>query len=292
MPDTPPQTNCVLWSLDRETFQTIQAAQALESRTKSNQFLHEAQCLASLTGYHQRKLGSTMKRTQYLNGATIVAEGDAVSTVYVVESGVVAISSDSLSAEGLQAKFPVPNKLPYAPVAGSANHVPADALAATEGFFLGRQVILGAAGTEHADAFDDEAGTSTSSTTMRAVGAVWVSHFDLATFEAVLGPAKDVLSSGIHDDFGSGVGGRAEGPVAGLSQGDFEELAFLGEGAYGKVILARCVKEGCRLHGKEYAIKALSKKQVLEQNHVAQVKSERDMLIELHHPFVLGMEAR
>jgi hypothetical protein len=30
---------------------------------------------------------------------------------------------------------------------------------------------------------------------------------------------------------------------------------------------------------------------VVEQNHVAQVGSERDMLIELHHPFVLGMEA-
>ena len=69
------KTNCVLWSLDRETFQTVQAAQALESRTKSNQYLHEAQCLSALRGYHQRKLGSTMKRTQFLNGEVIVKEG-------------------------------------------------------------------------------------------------------------------------------------------------------------------------------------------------------------------------
>jgi len=290
-------TNCVLWSLDRETFQTVQAAQALESRTKSNQYLHEAQCLSSLRGYHQRKLGSTMKRVQFLNGEKIVTEGDAISRCYIVESGVVAISSESLSAEELATKFPVPNKVPYEPaLSPKGEHkmppLPDGAMVATEGFFLGRQIVAGAAGLEEgSDPFDEETHTSTSSTTMTAIGAVWVSYFDLSTFEAVLGPIKDVLSAGIDDDFGSGIGVRELGPVKGLSQEDFEELAFLGEGAYGKVILAKCIKQDCRLYGKEYAIKSLSKKQVVEQNHVAQVASERDMLIELHHPFVLGMEA-
>jgi len=242
-----------------------------------------------------------MKRTQFLNGEVIVKEGATNSKCYIVESGMVAISSESLGEEELAAKFPVPNKIPYerssSQSVGSptASHktpaIPGGAMVATEGFFLGRQVILGANGVAEADPFDEAAKTSTSTTTMKAVGAVWVSHFDIATFEAVLGPVKEVLSTGIDDDFGSGVGVRELEPVKGLSDSDFEEIAFLGEGAYGKVTLAKCIKEDCRLYGKEYAIKSLSKKQVVEQNHVAQVGSERDMLIELHHPFVLGMEA-
>ena len=66
-----------------------------------------------------------------------------------------------------------------------------------EGCFLGRQVLLGAAGmvdpansASTNDPFDAATGQSIPTATIRAEGQVWVSHFTLEQFETQLGPIK------------------------------------------------------------------------------------------------------
>lgn len=64
----------------------------------------------------------------------------------------------------------------------------------------------------------------------------------------------------------------------------FDLLKLIGEGAFGKVILVRN-----RLNKKIYAMKVLSKKLLRKKNNVQYMKSERDILTRISHPFVVPL---
>lgn len=64
----------------------------------------------------------------------------------------------------------------------------------------------------------------------------------------------------------------------------FEIVGLLGEGANGKVFLA-LKKKG----GKYYAIKAINKKKIMQENKQHEVFRERQALIMLDHPNIVKM---
>lgn len=65
---------------------------------------------------------------------------------------------------------------------------------------------------------------------------------------------------------------------------DFTVIRVLGKGAFGKVMLVRC-KEDAKI----YAMKALSKQQLLERNEVTHTKTERKALESTHHPYLVHL---
>ena len=65
-----------------------------------------------------------------------------------------------------------------------------------------------------------------------------------------------------------------------LTEDNFEIIRVLGRGAFGKVNL--CVKKDTR---ELYAIKIISKAEIIERGHIDQIKSEKDILVEMNHPF-------
>ena len=64
----------------------------------------------------------------------------------------------------------------------------------------------------------------------------------------------------------------------------FDLLKVIGEGAFGKVILVRNI-----LDNRKYAMKVLSKKLLKKTNNIAYMKSERDILTKIEHPFVVQL---
>lgn len=64
----------------------------------------------------------------------------------------------------------------------------------------------------------------------------------------------------------------------------FDLLKLIGEGAFGKVILVRNL-----LDSQLYAMKVISKKLLKKKNNVAYMKSERDILTKVSHPFVVSL---
>jgi len=74
-----------------------------------------------------------------------------------------------------------------------------------------------------------------------------------------------------------------EGPKK-LMFDDFTVLKTVGQGAYGKVFQVRC-----KLNNQIYAMKVMNKRFLLDENAVHYTKSERDVMIQMRHPFIIDM---
>jgi hypothetical protein len=72
-----------------------------------------------------------------------------------------------------------------------------------------------------------------------------------------------------------------------LTVHDFDLLKIVGKGAFGKVLLVR-KKQGTG-GGKIYAMKILKKSMIVEKNQVEHAKSERDILFEIKHPYIVRL---
>jgi ribosomal protein S6 kinase beta len=64
----------------------------------------------------------------------------------------------------------------------------------------------------------------------------------------------------------------------------FELLKLIGEGAFGKVIMVRN-----RLNQELYAMKVITKKLIRKKNNIDYMKSERDILTKINHPFIVNL---
>lgn len=69
-----------------------------------------------------------------------------------------------------------------------------------------------------------------------------------------------------------------------VSVADFELLNLVGKGSFGKVIQVRKINTG-----EIFAMKVLSKRHIVEHNEVAHTKSEKNILMKLQHPFLVGL---
>jgi cAMP-dependent protein kinase regulator len=69
-----------------------------------------------------------------------------------------------------------------------------------------------------------------------------------------------------------------------VSIGKMQRLTILGKGAYGTVWLVKHNSDA-------FALKEMSKRQLVDGNQANGVKREKEMLESMHHPFILGMVA-
>lgn len=74
-----------------------------------------------------------------------------------------------------------------------------------------------------------------------------------------------------------------------LDVSDFDLLKVVGKGAFGKVMLVRRKKDGGPGAGRVYAMKVLSKEAVVRKGQVQHTLSERAILCEIRHPFIVRL---
>jgi len=70
-----------------------------------------------------------------------------------------------------------------------------------------------------------------------------------------------------------------------VSIDDFELLKVLGQGAFGKVFLARHMAQN-----KIYAMKVLKKESIIQMDQLEHTKTEKMILQHVNHPFIVGLE--
>lgn len=279
------ESTCILWSLSRTAFHSIQATQSAQSRYSTYQKLRAVPCFESLNGYTLKKLMTVMSKSTFRDGEDILNTNEKTGTCLLLEHGKVIISRDEdINSNGGMGA--VQDDWESDPHCSVNDH---GLLVAHPGCFLGRPVINGAAGLpDGGDPFDQESRTVTSSTTFKAYGSVVCRAFTLKEFETAIGPVESVVKGYVQDMFGSLTDDQRP-EIPDLFVDDFEHTAFLGSGAFGLVTLATCVKPGTVVTGNEYAIKAMSKVQIITNNHCKQVQHEKEILQMFHHPFILRM---
>lgn len=70
-----------------------------------------------------------------------------------------------------------------------------------------------------------------------------------------------------------------------LNEDDFEIIKTIGRGAFGKVNL--CIKKD---NQELYALKIMAKGDVISKDQIKAIKSEKDILMEMNHPFLVCLE--
>ena len=66
---------------------------------------------------------------------------------------------------------------------------------------------------------------------------------------------------------------------------DFEMIKCIGRGTFGKVYLVKCKRNG-RLH----AMKCIRKDIVIEHDSIDSLQVEKLILLQVNHPFIIGMD--
>ena len=72
---------------------------------------------------------------------------------------------------------------------------------------------------------------------------------------------------------------------SGSSLQDFSILSVIGKGTYAKVLLVRHLKDN-----QLYALKVLKKKYILEKNQEKHIMTEKEILAQIEHPFLVKLK--
>lgn len=78
---------CVLWQLDRDTFNNIVKESAQKKRERYDAFLSKVPLLSGMDAYERSQLADALKTEEFADGAVICKEGERGDTFYIVEEG-------------------------------------------------------------------------------------------------------------------------------------------------------------------------------------------------------------
>eukprot|EP00825_Cyclidium_porcatum_P049133 TRINITY_DN841_c0_g2_i2.p1 TRINITY_DN841_c0_g2~~TRINITY_DN841_c0_g2_i2.p1 ORF type:complete len:375 (+),score=79.28 TRINITY_DN841_c0_g2_i2:148-1272(+) len=79
--------NCVLFSLDRQTFNHIVKDAASKKREKYESFLSKVDLLHDMDAYERLQIADALKTQKYKKDDTIIREGESGDMFYILESG-------------------------------------------------------------------------------------------------------------------------------------------------------------------------------------------------------------
>jgi cAMP-dependent protein kinase regulator len=78
---------CVLWKLDRDTFNSIVKDGAQKKRQRYDTFLAKVPLLSNMDAYERSQLADALKIENFVDGAIIFKQGDVGNKFYIIEEG-------------------------------------------------------------------------------------------------------------------------------------------------------------------------------------------------------------
>ena len=81
------QTDCLLWALDRATFNNIVKTASVKKREIHHSFLKKVEILSSMDDYEISKICDALKTKKYKSGDYIIKQGDVGDNFYIIEEG-------------------------------------------------------------------------------------------------------------------------------------------------------------------------------------------------------------
>jgi cAMP-dependent protein kinase regulator len=81
------KTDCILWALDRETFNNIVKDAASKKRERYENFLKSVEILSSVDAYELSQISDALKSCSYKEGDYVIKEGELGDVFYIIEEG-------------------------------------------------------------------------------------------------------------------------------------------------------------------------------------------------------------
>jgi len=88
------QEKCVLWQLDRDTFNNIVKEAAQKKRERYDTFLAKVPLLASMDAYERSQLSDALKPEIVTDGSVIVKQGEDGNKFFIIEDGSAVATKD------------------------------------------------------------------------------------------------------------------------------------------------------------------------------------------------------
>lgn len=246
--------NSVVWIMNRYEFRRI-VQEIGEAKMKQYlELMQDVKLLAPLASYERAQLAEALEEVDFTPSQVIFEQGDEGDAMYIVVSGQVVVTK-------------VEN--------GSA---PVELARVGAGDYFGERALLN------------------NDTRAASVTCTQASHclkLDRVAFNLLLGPLEALLkgrvasynksaeaksSSGQADDEDREILDRS------ILFEDLEHIATLGRGSFGHVTLVKH-----RTSGITYALKAVSKAQILETSQEEHIMSEKKIMATVHHPFYVNL---
>ena len=85
-------SDCVLWVIDRQTFQQILSRRSMDTRRKYETFLEDVEILRNLTHYERTRLTEALETRHYRAGEIVIRQGEPGDLFFIIEHGTADIS--------------------------------------------------------------------------------------------------------------------------------------------------------------------------------------------------------
>ena len=256
----------IVWMIDRFTFRRIVTGLSAQKFDIYVKFLKNVQLLTTLADFERRKIAEALEEVSFAGGHTVFRQGDEGDAMYIVYQGEVRILKDE--TEVMRCK---------------------------PGDYFGERALL--------------------TSEPRAASAVTASpvqllKLDRNAFALLLGPLEDIMKSNAakyesKEGEGSSSSGAQDGePTAEemrkkhqtalaakrnmpqIQFGNLKVLGTLGKGSFGFVQLVQD-----RTTEITYALKAVSKAQIVQTGQQGHVLSEKKAMMLFDHPFLIKLFA-
>ncbi|KAK0151415.1 cGMP-dependent protein kinase 2 [Merluccius polli] len=243
-----------LWCMERQTYRTIMTNKSKKKREQLLGFLKTSRTLKDLNDVQLSKIIDSMEEVKYQHKDIIVREGAEANTFYIILKGEVLVSK---SVNGYQKQIRRMGKGEHFGEQALIREVLRTATCTADGpvtcFSIDKEVFEETIPVEHLELFDDT-----------------------KVLQEAEAPEKLSLSSSLK--FKDLV------PVL-YQEGRYQgEKVTLGVGGFGRVELVTTLK-----HGKYYAMKRVSKKQIVAKRQEEHVLFEKKILKAIQSDFIVRL---
>jgi CRP-like cAMP-binding protein len=241
-------SNSTVWVLDRRTFRVALRKGNKEKLAEYVTFLESVPLFHSLLSSEREKISEALEEKNYNDQEVIMKQGELGDAFFIVTKGEVVVSKDDKVVETCK-----------------------------RGDYFGERALLK---------------NEPRAATVTAKGPTSCVVIFREEFIQLLGPVQDVLRERVAsidstNQDSSDEGGaqkvlpKFESPLLPIKKVDLIVQGILGKGSFGIVML---VKD--KNSGESYALKRLSKAQMVSVGQHLHVVNERNVMVELSHPFI------
>lgn len=243
----------VVWKLDRFTFQRIKNQRGKEKLDIHADFLAKVELLSSLTSAERHKIAEAVEEVEYEASQTVFKEGEAGDAMYIIYEGKVRCTKDGEEKD-----------------VGNL----------TVGDYFGELALQ-----------NDSPRAATVITDTKCL----LFKLDNVAFSLLMGPLSQIMeqrAAGYNETPAEDAApdtAREEDVkplLEGVGKDDLVVLGTLGQGSFGHVQLVKHTRDGVV---STYALKGVSKLNLVQTNQTAQIINEKNIMLNLRHMNIIQL---